>query len=146
MKPASYKRSTYAWSAMFPRGRRGLPLHVDDRLRLADSFTVNLSITLLALAWSAGFSTWGPLLGGLLLSSVPSWSQDINKAAPGVIFGLLIVRRVMVRGPWLAGLAKRTADCGGDPLRCGTSGRGKGMRGRWGSGRPWKNLRRGTAG
>lgn len=110
VRPASYKRSAFAWSAMFA-GAAGCLYTWTIGFVSPDSFTVNLSITLLAGIVVGGLgSTWGPLLGGLFVMFVPSWSQDINKAAPGVIFGLLIIAVMYVAPTGLAGLAKRTAD------------------------------------
>ncbi|MFG2084696.1 branched-chain amino acid ABC transporter permease [Spirillospora sp. NPDC048824] len=109
VKPASYKRLAFAWSAMFA-GAAGCLYTWTIGFVSPDSFTVNLSITLLAGIVVGGLgSTWGPLLGGLFVMFVPSFSQDINKAAPGVIFGLLIIAVMYVAPTGLAGLAGRAA-------------------------------------
>ncbi|XRQ10425.1 branched-chain amino acid ABC transporter permease [Actinomadura welshii] len=109
VKPAAYKRLAFAWSAMLA-GAAGCLYTWTIGFVSPDSFTVNLSITLLAGIVVGGLgSTWGPLLGGLFVMFVPSWSQDINKAAPGVIFGLLIIAVMYVAPTGLAGLAGRAA-------------------------------------
>ena len=75
-----------------------------------DSFPVTLSITLLAGLVVGGLSSmWGPLLGGLFVMFVPNISQGVNEAAPGVIFGLLIIAVMYVAPTGLAGLAGRAA-------------------------------------
>lgn len=109
VKPASYKRLAFAWSAMFAGAAGGIytwPIGFVS----PDSFTVNVSITFLAAIVVGGLgSHWGPLLGGLFMVFVPSLSQDINKAAPGVIFGLLIIAVMYVAPTGLAGTAGRAA-------------------------------------
>ncbi|WP_395103695.1 branched-chain amino acid ABC transporter permease [Actinomadura sp. SCN-SB] len=109
VRPASYKRLAFAWSAMFA-GVAGC-LHTWTFAFVSpDSFTVNLSIMLLAGIVVGGLgSSWGPLLGGLFVMFVPSLSQDNNKAAPGMIFGLLIIAVMYVAPTGLAGLAGRAA-------------------------------------
>ncbi|TDC57096.1 branched-chain amino acid ABC transporter permease [Actinomadura sp. KC345] len=108
VKPASYKRLAFAWSAMFA-GAAGCLYTWTIGFVSPDSFTVNLSITLLAGMVIGGLgSAWGPLLGGLFVMFVPSLSQDLNKAAPGVIFGLLIITVMYVAPTGLAGLGGRT--------------------------------------
>ncbi|MEU2254636.1 branched-chain amino acid ABC transporter permease [Nocardia xishanensis] len=75
-----------------------------------DSFAVGLSITLLAGLVVGGLGgQWGPLLGGLFVMYVPSFAQDVNQAAPGVIFGLLIIAVMYLAPNGLAGLIGRTA-------------------------------------
>ncbi|MEU2030351.1 branched-chain amino acid ABC transporter permease [Nocardia amamiensis] len=75
-----------------------------------DSFAVGLSITLLAGLVVGGLgSHWGPLLGGLFVMYVPSFAQDVNQAAPGVIFGLLIIAVMYLAPNGLAGLSGRAA-------------------------------------
>ncbi|WP_395986354.1 branched-chain amino acid ABC transporter permease [Actinomadura sp. 9N407] len=119
VKPASYKRLAFAWSAMFA-GAAGCLYTWTIGFVSPDSFTVNLSITLLAGIVVGGLgSTWGPVLGGLFVMFVPSLSQDINKAAPGVIFGLLIIVVMYVAPTGLAGLAGRAAHSFNKTLRKG---------------------------
>ncbi|MFG1705009.1 branched-chain amino acid ABC transporter permease [Nonomuraea sp. M3C6] len=104
---SSYKTLAFAWSAMFA-GAAGCVYTWVIGFVSPDSFTVNLSITLLAGLVVGGLgSLFGPLLGGLFVMFVPSISQDINEAAPGVIFGLLIIAVMYVAPTGLAGLAER---------------------------------------
>jgi branched-chain amino acid transport system permease protein len=105
-----YKTLAFAWSAMFAGAAGGVYTWVIGFVS-PDSFTVTLSITLLAGIVVGGLgSRSGPLLGGLFVMFVPSFSQDVNKAAPGVIFGLLIIAVMYVAPTGLAGLAGRAAD------------------------------------
>ncbi|GAA2429663.1 branched-chain amino acid ABC transporter permease [Actinomadura vinacea] len=116
---AFYKRLAFAWSAMFA-GAAGCVYTWVIGFVSPDSFTVNLSITMLAGIVVGGLgSMWGPLLGGLFVMFVPSLSQDINKAAPGVIFGLLIIGVMYVAPTGLAGLAGRAAHSFDKTLRKG---------------------------
>ncbi|SDK69292.1 branched-chain amino acid transport system permease protein [Nonomuraea maritima] len=104
---SSYKTLAFAWSAMFA-GVAGCVYTWVIGFVSPDSFTVNLSITLLAGLVVGGLgSLSGPVLGGLFVMFVPSISQDINDAAPGVIFGLLIILVMYVAPQGLAGLAGR---------------------------------------
>ncbi|WP_067718049.1 branched-chain amino acid ABC transporter permease [Nocardia yamanashiensis] len=54
-------------------------------------------------------SLWGPLLGGLFVMYVPSLAQDVNQAAPGVVFGLFIIAVMYLAPTGLAGLPGRSA-------------------------------------
>ena len=119
VRPAFYKRLAFAWSAMFAGAAGCLYTWVIGFVS-PDSFTVNLSITMLAGIVVGGLgSMWGPLLGGLFVMFVPSLAQDINKAAPGVIFGLLIIAVMYVAPTGLAGLAGRAAHSFDKTLRKG---------------------------
>ncbi|MFD2355260.1 branched-chain amino acid ABC transporter permease [Nonomuraea ferruginea] len=98
-----YKTLAFAWSAMFA-GVAGCVYTWVIGFVSPDSFPVTLSITLLAGIVVGGLgSLSGPVLGALFVMFVPSLSQDVNEAAPGVIFGLLIIA-VMYVAP--TGLAK----------------------------------------
>ncbi|MEV0297723.1 branched-chain amino acid ABC transporter permease [Nocardia sp. NPDC050710] len=106
---AFYKTLAFAWSAMFA-GVAGCVYTWVIAFVSPDSFFVGLSITLLAGIVVGGLgSLWGPLLGGLFVMYVPSFAQDVNQAAPGVIFGLLIIAVMYVAPTGLAGLAGRGA-------------------------------------
>ena len=66
-----------------------------------DSFDVFLSITLLTGIVIGGFGTIsGAIFGALFIQFVPTWAQDISKAAPWAIFGafLILFMFVMPRG------------------------------------------------
>ncbi|AWS48483.1 branched-chain amino acid ABC transporter permease [Streptosporangium sp. 'caverna'] len=102
-----YKTLAFAWSAMFA-GAAGCVYTWVIGFVSPDSFVLTLSITLLASIVVGGLGSFsGPLLGGLFMMFVPSISQDVNDAAPGVIFGLLIIAVMYVAPTGLAGLAGR---------------------------------------
>lgn len=106
---AFYKRLAFAWSAMFAGAAGCLYTWVIGFVS-PDSFTVTLSITMLAGIVVGGLGSMaGPVLGGLFMMFVPSLSQDVSEAAPGVIFGLLIILVMYVAPAGLAGLASRAA-------------------------------------
>ncbi|WP_219508405.1 branched-chain amino acid ABC transporter permease [Nonomuraea ceibae] len=119
VRPAYYKTLAFAWSAMFA-GIAGCLYTWVIGFVSPDSFVVNLSITLLAGLVVGGLgSLSGPVLGALFVMFVPSISQDINEAAPGVIFGLLIIAVMYVAPTGLAGLAGRAANSIKKTLRKG---------------------------
>lgn len=104
---ASYKTLAFAWSAMYA-GLAGCLYTWAIGFVSPDSFTVSLSITLLAGLVVGGLgSPAGAVLGAIFVMYVPSVAQDLNKAAPGVIFGLLIIAVMYVAPTGLAGLAGR---------------------------------------
>ncbi|NUP25667.1 MAG: branched-chain amino acid ABC transporter permease [Nocardia sp.] len=109
VRPAFYKTMAFAWGAAFA-GIAGC-VHIWLIGYVApDSFTPTLSITLLAGLVVGGLGgQWGPLLGGLFVMYVPSFAQDVDQAAPGMIFGLLIIAVMYLAPNGLAGLAGRAA-------------------------------------
>jgi branched-chain amino acid transport system permease protein len=92
-----------------------------------DSFDVFLSITLLTGIVIGGFGTIsGAIYGALFVQFVPTWAQDISKAAPWAIFGasLILFMYVMPRG--IAGFLqfawirmRRPVDSGKEAHRAG---------------------------
>jgi branched-chain amino acid transport system permease protein len=104
---ARYKTLAFAWSAMFAGAAGAVNTWVIAFVS-PDSFTVNLSIMLLAGIVVGGLgSTAGPLLGGAFVMFVPAFSQGVNEAAPNVVFGVLIIAVMYVAPTGLAGLAGR---------------------------------------
>ncbi|MFE6925650.1 branched-chain amino acid ABC transporter permease [Nocardia sp. NPDC057663] len=106
---AHYKTLAFAWSALLA-GVAGAVYTWVIGFVSPDSFALTLSVTLLAGLVVGGLgTTWGPVLGGLFVMFVPSFAQDVNQAAPGVIFGLLIIAVMYLAPTGLAGLAGRLA-------------------------------------
>ncbi|MBF6336326.1 branched-chain amino acid ABC transporter permease [Nocardia abscessus] len=106
---AFYKTLAFACSAL-PAGVAGCVYTWVIGFVSPDSFAVGLSITLLAGLVVGGLgSQWGPLLGGLFAMYVPSFAQDVDQAAPGVVFGLLIIAVMYLAPNGLAGLLGRAA-------------------------------------
>ncbi|MFE7723291.1 branched-chain amino acid ABC transporter permease [Nocardia rhizosphaerihabitans] len=104
---AYYKTLAFAWSAMLA-GIAGCVYTWVIAYVSPDSFTVGLSITLLAGIVVGGLgSLWGAVLGAAFVMYVPSLAQDVNDAAPGVIFGLVVIALMYIAPTGLAGLAGR---------------------------------------
>ncbi|MET8581445.1 branched-chain amino acid ABC transporter permease [Streptomyces collinus] len=107
VRPALHKTLAFAWSAMFA-GVAGCLYTWVIGFVSPDSFSFVLSVTLLAGLVVGGLgSLYGPLLGGAFVMYVPSVSQDVSEAAPGVVFGLLIIVVMFVAPTGLAGLPAR---------------------------------------
>ena len=104
---AFYKTLAFAWGSMLAGIAGAVDTWVIGYVS-PDSFTVVLSITMLAGLVVGGLgSAWGPVFGGLFAVFVPSVSQDVNEAAPGIIFGLLIIIVMLVAPTGVAGLLRR---------------------------------------
>lgn len=102
-----HKTLAFAWSAMFA-GVAGCLYTWVIGFVSPDSFSFVLSITLLAGLVVGGLgSLYGPLLGAAFVMYVPNVSQDLSEAAPGVVFGLLIITVMFVAPTGLAGLPGR---------------------------------------
>ncbi|MGP3947826.1 branched-chain amino acid ABC transporter permease [Streptomyces sp. 7N604] len=104
-----HKTLAFAWSAMFA-GVAGCVYTWVIGFVSPDSFSFVLSVTLLAGLVVGGLaSLYGPLLGAAFVMYVPSIAQDVSEAAPGVVFGLLIIVAMYVAPTGLAGLVGRVA-------------------------------------
>ncbi|MFD3704784.1 branched-chain amino acid ABC transporter permease [Nocardia sp. NPDC058658] len=118
---AHYKTLAFAWGALLA-GIAGCVYTWVIAYVSPDSFAVALSITLLAALVVGGLgTTWGPVIGGLFVMFVPSFAQDVNQAAPGVIFGLLIIAVMYLAPKGLAGLATQWTQWLGQRVRKGKS-------------------------
>ena len=75
-----------------------------------DSFNVFLSVTLLIGVVIGGLgSIPGALYGALFIQFVPNWAQEISKAAPWAIFGIVLIGVVYFLPTGIAGGLKRLA-------------------------------------
>ena len=73
-----------------------------------DSFTVMLSITLFVGMVVGGVaSIGGALFGGLFIVFVPNIAEGISKAAPGAIYGVLLIALLFALPGGAAGLWRR---------------------------------------
>jgi branched-chain amino acid transport system permease protein len=69
-----------------------------------DTFDIFLSITLLTGIVIGGFGTIsGAIYGALFIQFMPTWAQDISKAAPWAIFGALLILFMYVMPRGIAG-------------------------------------------
>jgi len=72
-----------------------------------DSFSMFLSINLIAAAVLGGItSIWGALAGALLLQFVPSYANEIHPALSGILFGIVLLVVMLFAPTGLAGLCK----------------------------------------
>ena len=73
-----------------------------------ESFTLVLSISLLAAVVVGGLATvFGAVLGALFIVFVPEYASDINQAAPGVMYGAVLILFMIFLPHGAMGLVKR---------------------------------------
>jgi branched-chain amino acid transport system permease protein len=109
MDLASLKTRTFAVSAMLT-GLAGSLGAVAVEFVAPDSFTVMLSITLFVGMVVGGVaSIGGALFGGLFIVFVPNFAEGISKAAPGAIYGVLLIALLFALPGGAAGLWRRIA-------------------------------------
>jgi branched-chain amino acid transport system permease protein len=109
MDLASLKTRTFAVSAMLT-GLAGSLGAVAVEFVAPDSFTVMLSITLFVGMVVGGVaSIGGALFGGLFIVFVPNIAEGISKAAPGAIYGVLLIALLFALPGGAAGLWRRIA-------------------------------------
>lgn len=72
-----------------------------------DAFGVDLSINLfVGMVVGGAGSLWGALLGGLFVVFVPNLAEEVSKAAPGVIYGIILLALLYVQPGGVAGAAR----------------------------------------
>ncbi len=107
MDIARLKTNTFAVSAMIT-GLAGALSAIAVEFVSPDSFSVNLSITLFVGMVVGGVaSIIGPVFGGLFVVFVPNLAEEISKAAPGVIYGFILILFLFVLPGGVAGLLRR---------------------------------------
>ncbi|MBX9701504.1 MAG: branched-chain amino acid ABC transporter permease [Acetobacteraceae bacterium] len=107
MDIASLKTRTFAVSAMIT-GIAGSLSAVAVEFVAPDSFTIFVSITLFVGMVAGGVaSILGSLFGGLFVLFVPNIAESISKAAPGVIYGVILIVLLYVMPDGFAGLLRR---------------------------------------
>ncbi|MGH3342149.1 MAG: branched-chain amino acid ABC transporter permease [Carbonactinosporaceae bacterium] len=105
---ARYKTLAFAWSAMYA-GVAGALATWAIGFVSPDSFMIVLSISLLASLVVGGLASLsGPVFGAAFYVFVPSVAQDFSKAAPGIVFGLLLIGTMFVAPAGIAGLLRQT--------------------------------------
>ncbi|HEX3468187.1 MAG TPA: branched-chain amino acid ABC transporter permease, partial [Candidatus Elarobacter sp.] len=91
VNPYFYKTLAFAWSAMLA-GVAGALFAIATAFVSPDTFTFALSITLLIGAVLGGITSfWGALVGALVIEFLPLVAQQINAAAPSVVYGVTLI-------------------------------------------------------
>jgi len=110
MDLAAVKTRTFAASAVLT-GLAGSLGAVAVEFVAPDSFTLMLSITLFVGMVVGGVaSIGGAVFGGLFIVFVPNLAESISKAAPGAIYGVLLILLLFVLPGGAAGLWRRALE------------------------------------
>ena len=105
-----YKSLTFGVSAMYT-GIAGALGAIAVQFVSPDSFSVFLSISLLVGIVVGGLSSIsGAIYGALFIHFVPKLAGDVSKAAPGAIFGLVLIASVYLMPTGIAGGFKRLSE------------------------------------
>lgn len=106
---ASLKTRAFAVSAMVT-GIAGSLSAVAIEFVAPDSFGIMVSITLFVGMVVGGVaSILGSVFGGLFVLFVPNIAEAISKAAPGVIYGVILILFLFILPNGVAGLVRRIA-------------------------------------
>jgi branched-chain amino acid transport system permease protein len=101
-----YKAMTFGISAMYT-GVAGALSALLAQFVSPDSFSFFLSISLLVGAVVGGVaSIWGAVFGAFFIVYVPNWADQLTKAAPWAIYGIVLLGFMYVMPQGLAGLAR----------------------------------------
>lgn len=101
---AHYKTLAFAYGAAFA-GIGGVIYTWTTGYVVGEAFGLQLSINFLAALVVGGLATtWGPLVGAAFIYFVPNYIGRVNDAAPGLVFGVLLIVVVMVAPRGLVGL------------------------------------------
>ena len=104
---STYKTLTFATSAGLA-GLAGALYVFAVGFVSPESFTLLLSISLLAAVVVGGLATvFGAVLGALFIVFVPEYASDINQAAPGVIYGAVLILFMIFLPHGAMGLVRR---------------------------------------
>ena len=104
-----YKSLTFGVSAMYT-GIAGALGAIAVQFVSPDSFSVFLSISLLVGIVVGGLSSIsGAIYGAMFIHFVPKLAGDVSKAAPGAIFGLVLIASVYLMPTGIAGGFKRVS-------------------------------------
>jgi branched-chain amino acid transport system permease protein len=103
---ALYKSLTFGVSACYT-GIAGALAALTVAFVAPDSFNVFLSITFLVGIVVGGLaSIAGAVWGGLFIQFVPTWAQDISKAAPWAIYGVFLIACMYAMPRGVAGFVR----------------------------------------
>ncbi len=104
---AMLKTRTFALSAMYT-GIAGALGAIAVQFVAPDSFSVFVSITLfVGLVVGGVTSLLGAVLGAIFIVFVPNLADQISKAAPGAIYGVILIGFLMLLPAGIASLARR---------------------------------------
>jgi branched-chain amino acid transport system permease protein len=104
---AMYKTMTFAISAMYA-GIAGALSALTVQFVSPDSFTLFLSLSLLVGIVVGGLaSISGAVFGAIFVQFVPNVAEEISKAAPWAIYGLVLIAVVHMMPRGIAGLVSR---------------------------------------
>ena len=100
---ALFKTRTFAVSAMVT-GIAGSLGAISIGFVAPDSFTLFLSITLfVGLVVGGVASVAGPVFGGMFITFLPNVAEQVSKAAPGAIYGLVLIAFMFLMPTGVAG-------------------------------------------
>jgi branched-chain amino acid transport system permease protein len=103
INPYVYKTLAFGWSAVLA-GVAGAFYAIPTAYVSPDTFSFALSITLLIGAVLGGIWTfWGALIGGLVVEFLPLLAQQVNAAAPSVVYGVALILVMMFVPDGIAG-------------------------------------------
>jgi branched-chain amino acid transport system permease protein len=103
---AHYKTLTFGFSAMFT-GIAGALAALVTTFVAPDSFQILLSIWfLIAIVVGGVASIVGAIPGAIFLVFVPNFAEDMSKAAPGAIYGAMLIVFVYLMPTGVAGLIR----------------------------------------
>ena len=107
---AYYKSMTFGVSAMFA-GVGGALSALTAQFVSPDSFTFFLSITLLVGIVVGGIGTIsGALFGAVFIQFVPNIADEISKAAPWALYGIILIGFIFIMPQGIAGLLQKLPD------------------------------------
>lgn len=105
-----YKSMTFGVSAAFT-GVGGALSAIAVQFVAPDSFTLFLSISLLVGIVVGGVGTlWGALFGAVFIMFVPSLAENISKAAPWAVYGVVLIAIMFVMPGGVVGLLRKVQE------------------------------------
>jgi branched-chain amino acid transport system permease protein len=109
VNPPYYKTLAFGWSAVLA-GVAGAFFAMTTAYVSPDTFTFALSITLLIGAVLGGMLTfWGALVGAMVIEFLPLVAQQINEAAPSVVYGVTLILMMFFVPDGIVGGVQRLA-------------------------------------
>lgn len=120
---ARLKTLTFATSAMFT-GIGGSLAAIAVQFVSPDSYPVALSVTLfVGMVIGGAASIWGAIFGAIFIQFVPNIADNISKAAPGAIYGVILIAFMFLAPGGIASLLRsRWAKLGGSRQAAGRKG------------------------